>query len=163
MCGLRGILFTGLAVQRCFGHSASTAAWLTMASCPLALTQTAAAGSALLQRAIQVVPSDSPAARVATSRVLRASFPPSGPMPMPLFAAPQHGSMASSHNHYRRGGGRGDGGSGRGSSKAHAAFKYVRPADQAAVPGGVAAAAAAAVDGGSGAALATGGDQHMAD
>ncbi|KAI3429550.1 hypothetical protein D9Q98_005638 [Chlorella vulgaris] len=120
-------------------------------------------GSALLQRAIQVVPSDSPAARVATSRVLRASFPPSGPMPMPLFAAPQHGSMASSHNHYRRGGGRGDGGSGRGSSKAHAAFKYVRPADQAAVPGGVAAAAAAAVDGGSGAALATGGDQHMAD
>ncbi|KAL4855256.1 Polyadenylate-binding protein 2 [Chlorella vulgaris] len=120
-------------------------------------------GSALLQRAVRVVPSDSPAARVATSRVLRASFPPSGPMPMPLFAAPQHGSMASGRNHYRRGGGRGDGSSGRGSGKAHAAFKYVRPADQAAVPGGVAAAVAAAVDGGSGAAQATGGDQHMAD
>lgn len=46
----------------------------------------AAAGSALLQRTVRVVPSDSPAARVAASRVLRAAQPPPGLLPIPMFA-----------------------------------------------------------------------------
>lgn len=54
------------------------------------------AGSALLQRTIQVVPSDSPAARVAVSRALRSSYPPAGlvPVPVPMFAGGSSAMLA---------------------------------------------------------------------
>jgi hypothetical protein len=54
------------------------------------------AGSSLLQRSIRVVPSDSPAARVAAARVLRAAHPPPVPVPLPMLA----GGWAPSSPHW---------------------------------------------------------------
>ncbi|EFN60040.1 hypothetical protein CHLNCDRAFT_133263 [Chlorella variabilis] len=137
-------------------------------------------GSALLQRTVRVVPSDSPAARVAASRVLRAAQPPPGLLPIPMFAAPISPRMGRGRSHHRGGGNSGRGG--RGGGRGHGSFRYVRPADQAAPGPGAAGdgstggagpkagdAAAAATPAALAAAAGTaghggaGGDTHMAD
>jgi hypothetical protein len=106
-----------------------------------------AAGSALLQQTVQVVPSDSPAARVAEARVMRASFPPPGLMAMPLFGGGPfpHGGQYRAGRRGGRGGRGGRSGRGRGrGSREPASFRYVRPTGEPGAGAGGSSSAAAA-------------------